>query len=135
MELQNNKNALDKYFTVYEDIQVNHLNSMTNESLPDLVTMTKERETAFNNLKTHLDDFVASAGSVGGDTSILLLTELETRLNKIMLIDDELAEKIKNHRNRLKANLKHMKHGKTAMEGYKHANSVARKPFVFSINE
>ncbi|MCD4720744.1 MAG: hypothetical protein K8S13_12945 [Desulfobacula sp.] len=134
MNLEQHKNIIENSFIIYETIQAEHLSILKDQEMPDLNSMTQERENAFLNLKKNLDNLIGNAGSIGGTKSLPLLTEFESRLNTIMGLDEQIAAEIQRHSVELKKHLKHMKQGKAAMNGYRMAGTNSPKPCVLSMN-
>lgn len=133
MDLAQHKNNIENYFKIYEKIQAEHLSVLKNREMPDLNSMTLEREKAFTDLKTNLDNLIENAGSIGGIKSLPLLTEFENRLGTIMGLDEQITIEIQRHRAELKKHLNHMKKGKAAMKGYNPAGAI-NQPHVLSMN-
>lgn len=122
MEFEHYKQKLEFCLTEYENLQVQHIDIMRNESMPDLAAMTQKRDKAFISLKQNLDNFVRNAGPHKGIDSVPELAEYETRLTSIMDVSEELSRAIQEYKTRLKTNLAKIQHGKAAMRGYKAAN-------------
>lgn len=122
MGIEQYKQKLELCFTEYESLQNLHLDAMKNESMPDIARMTQDRDKAFEKLKQKINDFVGNAGSHGGENSLPVLTEFETRLTSIMDVSEELSKAIFKYRDNLKTDLAKMQQGKAAMKGYKAVN-------------
>jgi len=122
MELERYRQKLELCFTEYENLQVQHIDIMKNESMPDLAAMTQKRDKVFIRLKENLDNFVKNAGVQKGIERVPELAEYETRLTSIMAVSEELSIAIQEYKNKLMTNLAKIKQGKAAMQGYKAAN-------------
>ncbi len=122
MESDLYKQKLELCFTEYEDLQIQHIDIMKNESMPDIAAMTQKRDDVFIRLKHNLDSFVKHAGSHGKTDSLSDLAEYETRLASIMDVSKELSKVTMEYKERLTAGLAKIQQGKAAMQGYKTAN-------------
>jgi len=122
MALEHYKQKLELCLTEYENLQVQHIDIMKNESMPDLAAMTQKRDKVFIRLKQNLDDFVKNSGSHKGIDSLPELAEYETRLTSIMEVSEELSRAIQEYKTKLKTDLAKIQQGKAAMRGYKAAN-------------
>ena len=118
MELEINKQALESCLTEYENLQTQHIDIIKNDSMPDLVAMTRERDKVFIRLKQNLDSFV----NAGSHEEAGSLPALETRIASIMDVSQELSKAIQEYKNQLSTGLARMQQGKAAMQGYKTAN-------------
>ena len=134
MNLTQKTSSLEDCFRNYEKIQVQHLNFMKSEDLPDLSLMTEERTKAFQLLKTTLDSFIQNAGTHYGSDSLSILNGYESRLSLMMKLDEDISGEIQKYRNSLKTNLNRMKKGKMAMTGYKNSAKNSQSPRVLSMN-
>jgi len=121
MELEINKQSLERCLSEYENLQALHIDIMQKESMPDLAAMTLERDKAFIKLKQNLDSFVKKAGSEGAG-SLPDLAEYETRLTSIMDVSQELSRVTQEYKDKLTAGLAKIQQGKAAMQGYKTAS-------------
>lgn len=128
------KNILDQHFCRYENLQVQHLDIFKSDQMPNLEKMTNDRNDRFELLKTALESYVQNAASQQNDNTMNILSEYETRLGVLMKLDEQISDEIKKHKAMLRANLNHMKKGKTAMKGYKNTGSTSPKPCVFSMD-
>ena len=124
MELETNKQeqALESCLTEYENLQTQHIDIIKNESMPDLVAMTRERDKVFIRLKQNLDSFVKNTGSHEGTGRLPALAEYDNRIASIMDVSQELSKAIQEYKNQLSTGLARMQQGKAAMQGYKTAN-------------
>jgi len=134
MNIEQYKSMIEKSFREYEIIQEQHLNIMQTNQLPDLKTMTQERDAAFFNLTEILNKFIENAGTIGGQDSLPILTQFEGRLSSILAVDEKISFEINKHRSRLQKSLEQLKQGKIAMQGYKMTGKNPNHPCVLSMN-
>lgn len=123
---------IEALFSAYESLQSRHLELLKSQDIPDLKTMTKDREEVSDRLQAGLNDFMANAGSIKG--GVRLLTDYETRLNAIMALDERIAAEIQRHREELKKALARMKQGKRAMTGYQASGKPVQTSRVFNLS-
>jgi len=116
------KQELELCFIEFENLQVQHIDIMKNESMPDIAAMTQKRDDAFIRLKNNLDRFVKNAGSHDKADSLSDLRKYEIRLASIMDVSQELSKVTLEYKDKLTAGLAKIQQGKAAMQGYKTAN-------------
>jgi exonuclease VII small subunit len=134
MKLAEHKNRIENKFVSYEALQTRHLKLMKGQRLSDIKALVVERETASINLQSALNAFMENAGSFGKE-GMKLLNEFETRLSRIMSLDESIAAELERHKKELRKELGQMKNGKRAIQGYGSAAQIAKKnPRVFSFN-
>ncbi len=122
MELETNKQILERCLTEYENLHIQHIAIMKNEPMPDLAAMSQKRDDIFIRLKQNLDSFVKNAGSHDGAESLSGLKKYEIRIASIMDMSQELSKVTQEYKDQLTAGLTKIKQGKAAMQGYKTAN-------------
>ncbi len=110
-------------FKNYRDLQQNHLKILETETLPDLKTMTKERNNAFVDLKKQLENLLETKDPA-------LLKKVENSLAGLMETDNAITLKIQNHRKNLLSRMKTIRQGKKAMDGYRQPQSLTRPAVV-----
>jgi len=134
--MTNNNSSIEQIktlFKAYEAIQTKHIHIMRTEALPDLDTMTRDRETAFLELKQALDQFMATLSTQGKSDMIQELENFEKNIQSVARLDEILTNEVQTYKERLKKHLNQLKQGKTAMSGYRPQNPNANRPHVFSM--
>lgn len=117
-----NRQILEHCLTEYENLQIQHIDIMKNEPMPDIAAMTQKRDDAFIRLKNNLDSFVKNTDSRDGAENLSGLKKYEIRLASIMDMSHELSRVTQEYKDRLTAGLTKIKQGKAAMQGYKTVN-------------
>ena len=128
------QDKIDDCFAGYEALQERHLALLKDPTISDISEITAERKAASASLQRALDEFMGQAGSLGKEKSIEMLTDIKTRLDQILKLDEVIAIEVEKHRDQLKTNLNRLKKGKAAMQGYRPAGAVKGGPRVFSIS-
>ena len=130
----NPQEQVEHHLKAYEDMQQRHLHLLTTTQLPDLASMSQERDQIFSALQNSIQADMDTAGqSPDRSQALSRLKGYEDRLNRISHLDAEIRSAIQDHKTRLKRHLDRMKHGKTAMKGYGQLGN-GFSPYVVSMN-
>ena len=125
---------ISRQCNAYEDLQDRHLTLLKSELLPDLPQMTRERRSASNDLKTAINDFIATAESSDEPENISTLNQLKQRLGLILKVDETIGVEIQKHKILLEKSMGQLKHGKKALQGYRPTGLSTNRPRVLSIS-
>ena len=130
----NDEKKIHDQLDAYQQMQHEHLHLLKSTSMPDLAKMTQERNEAFQSLKKRIDDFTDTAGSSGTD-AIDILSGFEKKIQDILVLDNQVSKEIKKYKLVLSENLKRIRAGKTAINGYANSNTrLNKQPSVLSMN-
>ncbi|MCG8565341.1 MAG: flagellar protein FliT [Desulfobacterales bacterium] len=124
---------VDTHIQEYEAMQLRHLSVMETQDLPDLATLTRERESRFAPLQANLQALLDNAGLAGDKGMVSVLQAYEDRLQRISELDAKIETAIKKHKEELQRLMNRMKHGKKAIKGYGGLGTPS-SPRVVSMN-
>lgn len=134
MTTAQNTAYIEKCFKEYQTLQVEHLELLSGDSMPDLALMTRNRDRTFSQLTMALEKFIGHVQQIQSTESLPVLKEFETKFVSIVNLDDQIRDKIVAVKKNLMADLSRIQKGKTAMTGYRTPGARQNRPHVLSMN-
>jgi seryl-tRNA synthetase len=129
MDLHEITKDLEKLDALYTE----QIRSFDAQTLPDLETHTKERQEAFDQLKTHMAALLPAMGDKDIERNQGVMEEMMGHLKLLAKQNSTLKTRVEAVKEELKTSMARLKTGKKVINAYRAPQSIRNRPKVLTI--